>query len=101
MPIEQEPIKIIIPVEEEDETVMRPETSRPGITNTLHNTRRDVAERARTAWESEQRRLAQAGAEAGLRRGAELGQTGLVKGLNWLSDKLAELANRLNKKATQ
>lgn len=101
MPIEQEPIKIIIPVEDEDEMVHRPETSRPGITNTISNTGRDVADRARTAWESEQRLMAQAAAGAGLRKGAELGQTGLVKGLNWLSDKLAELADRLNKKATQ
>ncbi len=101
MPIEQEPLKIVIPVEDEDEMVMQPESSRPGLSGTLSNTGRDVADRARAAWESEQRHQAQAAAEAGLRKGAELGQSGLVKGLNWLSDKLAELADRLNKKATQ
>ena len=100
MPIEQEPIKIVIPVEEE-ETVLRPETSRPGIADSITTTGRDVAGRARTAWESEQRRQAQAVAEAGLRKGAQVGQSGLVKGLNWLSDKLAEIATKINEKATK
>lgn len=101
MPIEQEPIKIIIPVEDEDEQVLRPETSRPGITDSISTTGRDLSDRARTAWESEQRRHAQAMAEASIRKGAEIGQTGLVKSLNWLSDKLAELANRINTRANK
>ena len=99
MPIEQEPIKIVIP-DEDEEVVMQPESSRPGLSDTLTSTGREVAGRARNAWESEQRRQASAVAEAGLRKGAEMGQSGLVKGLNWLSDKLAELAQKINEKAT-
>lgn len=95
MPIEQEPIKIVIPVEEEDTPPMRPEGSRPGVTQNLTHTSQQVAQRARSAWESEQRKQAQALAAAGAKRGARLAQSGLVRGLHWLSARLSDLATRL------
>lgn len=95
MPIEQEPIKIEIPVEE-DELVHVPERRRPGglTGRQLRETGREVGEKARAAWQSEKRRQAQAAARAGLRTGARASRVGLVRGLNWLSKRLGDLAER-------
>lgn len=95
MPIEQEPIKIKIPVEE-DELIHVPERRHPtGPTRRrLRETGKEMGEQARKAWESEKRRQAQAAARAGLRTGARASRTGLVRGLNWLSKKLGDLAER-------
>lgn len=95
MPIEQEPIKIEIPVEE-DELIHVPERRRPsGPTGRqLRETGREMGEKARAAWESEKRHQAQAAARAGLRTGARASRIGLVRGLNWLSKKLDHLAER-------
>lgn len=95
MPIEQEPIKIEIPVEE-DELVHLPERRRPGslTSRRLRETGREVGAKARAALQSEKRRQAQAAARAGLRTGARASRIGLVRGLNWLSKKLDDLAER-------
>lgn len=95
MPIQQEPLKIEIPAEEE--SAMVPEQSRPGVTTTITQTGQQVTDKARAAWESEQRRQAQAIAEAGARKGAAAARTGMVRGLTWLSAQLTLLAKKLEK----
>lgn len=97
MPIEQEPIKIVIPVEEE-ETVMVAERGRGALATTtsgLGKASRRAAGTAQRAWQSDQRRQAQASVAAGTRRGVKAGRRGLGYGLNWLSVRLARLAKKL------
>ena len=106
MPIEQEPIKIVIPVEEDapeeygaagesSAPIMKPEQSSSNVTGALNQTGREFVDRARTAWESEQRRQAELVARAGARHGASVAKAGVRRGLNWLSARLAALAGRL------
>ena len=94
MPIEQEPIKIVIPVEEEP--ALKPEQSGANVGNTLSRTSNELAVRARTVWESEQRRHTEAMARAGARHGASAAKAGLVRGLNWLSARLSHWASRMD-----
>lgn len=93
MPIEQEPIKIEIPVE--DEPAMKPEQHGSGVGATVSETSRQLATRARVAWDSEQRRQSEAVVRAGAKQGAAVAKVGLIKGLHWLSARLSDLANRL------
>ena len=100
MPIEQEPIKIEIHVEEE-EVVMLPERSSPDAaqrvragTERLSASAQRAAARAREAWESEKREHVQARVKSGLQRGGKISQAGLMCGLSWLSNRLARLAER-------
>ena len=100
MPIEQEPIKIEIPVEE-DEVVLVPERRGTDVAQRLEaGARRSAAgarqgaERAREVWQSERREQVQAGIVGGLRRGARVSRLGLVHGLKWLSARLAGAAER-------
>ena len=97
MPIEQEPIKIEIPVEE-DEVVMVPERSSPDAAQRVSAGAQHMAMRARDTWQSEKRRQTQAVVQRnlrrGLRRGGRVSRVGLVRGLDWLSDRLAKLAER-------
>jgi hypothetical protein len=90
---EQEPIKIEIPVEEEP-VVMLPERQRAATGERLAAGMERMTARARAAWESEKREQAQEQLEAGLRRGARSSQTGVARGLRWLSRQLACLAER-------
>ena len=89
---EQTPIKIII----EDEAVMQPERSRPGLTTTLATTSQQLSGRAKAAWQSEQRKQAQALAHTGLHKGATLVRQTTGRGLRWLSLQLAKAAERLS-----
>ena len=59
MVIEQEPIKIEIPVEE-DEVVMVPERSSPDAAQRVSAGAQHMAMRARDTWQSEKRRQTQA-----------------------------------------
>ena len=93
MVIEQEPIKIEIPVEE-DEVVMVPERSSPDAAQRVSAGAQHMAMRARDTWQSEKRRQTQALVQRSLRRGGSVSRVGLVRGLNWLSDRLAQLAER-------
>lgn len=94
MPIEQEPIKIVI--EEEPPMVAERGQSRASnATAQLGRASRHVADSAQRAWDSDQRREAQAKVAAGTRRGVKVGRRGLGYGLNWLSAKLAVLAEKL------
>ncbi len=93
MVIEQEPIKIEIPVEE-DEVVMVPERSSPDAAQRVSAGAQHMAMRARDTWQSEKRRQTQALVQRSLRRGGSVSRVGLVRGLNWLSDRLAKLAER-------
>ena len=93
MVIEQEPIKIEIPVEE-DEVVMVPERSSPDAAQRVSAGAQHMAMRARDTWQSEKRRQTQALVQRSLRQGGSVSRVGLVRGLNWLSDRLAKLAER-------
>lgn len=94
MPFEQEPIKIEIAVEEEDEVVLVPEGRGPDVAQRLNAGARETAERARAAWQSERRQQVQVRMARGARRGARVSRLGMVRGLNWLSARLAGLAER-------
>ena len=89
---EQTPLKIVI----EDEPVMQPERSRPGLTTTLATTSQQLSGRAKAAWQSEQRKQAQNLAHAGLHKGATIARQTAGRGLRWLSLKLAKAAERLS-----
>ena len=93
MPIEQDPIKIEIPVEEE-EVVHVPETRESDLAERLDDAGRRVVSRARDAWESDERQRAQESLQTGLRQGARISRYGLVRGLNWLSARLQGVAER-------
>lgn len=105
MSFQQEPIKIEIPVEEE-EPVFVPERGASGgvaagdAAQRVGEGAKQAAARARAAWESERRKEAQArlvkGARYGARRGAHVSRSGLARGLNWLSARLAGLAERFS-----
>lgn len=90
MPIEQEPIKIEIPVEEE-EVVHVPERRRGGGPG---RQLRQTTRRAREAWHGERRQRLQAGLNTGVRAGLRLSRVGLVRGLSWMSGRLQDLAER-------
>ncbi len=92
MPIEQEPIKIEIL---EEEPALKPEQHGSGVSATVSETSRQLATRARVAWDSEQRRQSEAVVRAGAKRGAAVAKVGLVRGLHWLSARLSNLAARL------
>lgn len=100
MAFEQEPIKIEIPVDEE-EVVFVPEEQGRDVSQRLGAGAqkvavgaRQTAARARGAWESEQRQQVQEGIVKGAQRGARVSRIGLVRGLKWLSARLAGLAER-------
>lgn len=93
MPIEQEPIKIVIPVEEEP--AMKPEQPGARVGDSVSQTGHELATRARAAWDSEQRRQTEAIARAGAHRGAQAAKAGLIRGLHWLSARISSLASRL------
>ncbi len=93
MPIEQEPLKIEIPLE--DEPAMKPQQHGAGVSATVTDTSRQLATRARTAWDSEQRRQSEAVVRAGAKHGAAAAKVGLIRGLHWLSARLSDLASRL------
>jgi hypothetical protein len=96
MPTEQEPIKIEIPVEEE-EVVMKPERrafsvrqrGREHLSGCVHR----VTDGARSALKSERRRQARKAVKGGVRRGVRLSQRGTVRGLRWMSNRLANVAD--------
>lgn len=92
MPNEQEPIKIEIPVEEE-EVVMKPErrafSGKERLSGCVHR----VAGSARSAWRSERRRRARSAVKSGIRRSARLSRRGTVRGLRWMSNRLANVAD--------
>lgn len=86
------PLKIVI----EDEPVMQPERSRPGLTTTLTTTSQQLSGRAKAAWQSEQRQQAQNLARTGLHKGAAIARQASGRGLRWLSLQLAKVAERLS-----
>ncbi len=96
MPTEQEPIKVEIPVEEE-EVVMRPERQpfsvrqrgREHLSGCVHR----VTGSARAALQSERRRQARRAVKGGVRRGLDLSQRGAVRSLRWMSNRLADVAD--------
>lgn len=88
---QQPPIKIVI----EDEPVMQPERSRPGLTTTLTSTSQQLSGRAKAAWQSEQRKQAQTLVSTGLHKGAKIARQTTGRGLRWLSLQLAKMAERL------
>lgn len=95
MPFEQEPIKIEIPPEEEATPAFVPEQRRAPVSERLGDAGRDIAGQAREAWDSEARREAQEKALEGLSKSAEVSRAGFVRGLRWMSERLASLAARL------
>lgn len=93
MSFEQKPIKIEIPVEEE-EVVYVSEGQGRDVSQRLEAGARKTAARAREAWESEQRRQVKRVVAKGARRGVRASRTGLARGLQWLSRRMAGLAER-------
>lgn len=93
MPIEQEPIKIEIPVEEE-EVVLVAEKRRRDVAERMGTGAQRLVDRGREVWESERRRQAKRRMAGGLRRGVKASRVGLVRSLNWLSARLAGAAER-------
>lgn len=87
----QTPLKIVI----EDEPVLQPERSRPGLTTTLATTGQQLSGRAKAAWQSEQRKQAQSLAARGVHSGIATARLATGRGLRWLSLKLANMAERL------
>ena len=93
MTFEQEPIKIEIPVEEE-EVVYVSEGQARDLSQRLEEGARKTAARAREVWESEQRRQVKRVATKSARRGVRASRRGLARGLEWLSRCMAGLAER-------
>ena len=100
MAFEQEPIKIEV-VAEEDEVLYLPEQGGRDVAQRVAAGGQRVAAGgqrvaagAREAWDSERRRQVQAGVARGARVGARASRWGLVRGLHWLSRRLAGLAER-------
>jgi hypothetical protein len=113
---EREYIKIEIEEEEEEagaetDVVYQPDPHEPPVTQRAADAGRQIAETARTAWESEQRKQAtealQRGAGTAAERGREAvgravskqtrrkAQSGVAAGIYWVSERLARLAERL------
>lgn len=93
MPIEQEPIKIDIPVEE-DEVVFVAERRRRDVVERVEDGTRRAVERGREVWQSERRRQVKRSVATGVRHGVRASRVGLARGLNWLSARLAGAAER-------
>lgn len=93
MAFEQEPIRIEIPVEEE-EVVYVSEGRGADVAQRLEASARKTAGRAREVWESEQRRRMKKVVVRGARRGVRASRVGLARGLQWLSRRMAGLAER-------
>lgn len=93
MATEQEPIRVEIPVEEE-EVVLVAEKQRRDLAERAGEGARRLVERGREVWESEQRRQVKRQMATGVRHGVKASRLGLVRGLNWLSARLAGVAER-------
>lgn len=93
MATEQEPIKIEIAVEEE-EVVLVAERRQADLAERVGGGANRLVDRGREVWESEKRRQAKRRLAHGVRRGVKASRVGLVRGLTWLSARLAGVAER-------
>lgn len=93
MATEQEPIKIEIPVEEE-EVVLVAERRQVDLAERVGGGASRLVDRGREVWESESRRQAKRRLVYGVRGGVKASRVGLVRGLYWLSERLAGVAER-------
>jgi hypothetical protein len=88
-----EPIDIVI-IDEEEPVVHVAERQSASLAETATETSRAVARSAQAGWERLPREQMKTAAQAG----AAASRSGAVRGLRWLSSRLAELAERLNSK---
>ncbi len=91
--MDMEPIDIVI-IDEEEPVVHVAERQQATLAETATETGRAVARGAQAGWE----RLPREQMKTAARAGAAVSRSGAVRGLRWLSARLADLAERLNNK---